>query len=581
LWYGGEVTLRRALQLGLALTTTALVASIQWSPATSQAAGSTKQAAAPAVAPRPAAAGSEPPAGEPGAATTAAEVDDGVGDGPARAVSEPPADPAERSRWLTRELEATLAAHPGLASAKVAVAVADLGSGAPLWQLRADERMSLASTTKLFTAAAALRALGAGFTWRTALYGGERPGATPSELVDDTVETLYLRGRGDPTLEYAAMQTLARDLVALGIRRISKELVLDTSYFDSAIEPPHFAEQPKEYAAFRAPVAALSMNRSSITVIISPPRDAAHSPEVRFDPPLDGIVELNVDELVPTADGQTRVRLEPVPATGKASKRSGKQRPPGPAAFKLRGQIAIGGAPLYRRIRVDDPLALVVAALRAALREQGIRAPTRVSAAEVPPTARLLVAVDSPPLGEVVRRMNKTSDNFLAEAIFKTLGAERRAAPGPGSWADGVAAMQAFLVALPPPIRIDNGSGLFDASDASAAQLVALLREAHRDFRIAPDLLASLPIGEVDGTLRSRFHGRAAAGLVRAKTGTLAKVSTLAGYVGVDAQRLLAFAVLLNELAPAQRADARLLQEDLVEVLARYTGASAPSKPLR
>ena len=138
---------------------------------------------------------------------------------------------------------------------------------------------------------------------------------------------------------------------------------------------------------------------------------------------------------------------------------------------------------------------------------------------EVPEKARLLVAFDSPTLAEVVRRMNKTSDNFVAEVVFKTLGAGQRTTPGPATWDDAAAGMRAFVASLglPSPVRVDNGSGLFDASAASASQVVALLGTALRDFHIGPEFLASLPIGGVDGTLQSRFRGRPAAGLVRGR----------------------------------------------------------------
>lgn len=547
------MTWRKALLFGLTLLPASASLSIRWSAAAPQATAAEKAEPAEAEAEAEA----EPGAGEPGEGDPKATTG-------ARPVAAAPSDPAERKRWLTRELDAVIAAHPRLINAKISAAAAEISSGATLWQHGGAERMSLASTTKLFTSVAALRALGAGYVWRTALYGSERAGAEPAELTDDTLEALYLRGRGDPTLEYPALQALARDLAALGVRRIRKELVLDATFFDRDVEPPHFAEQPKELAAFRAPVSALSLSRNAITLILTPdPKGGA--PQVRLDPPIPEYVKVNTDELVATERGRTRVRVELAPEAAKQRRKRGAT-----LELRVRGQLATGGGPVYRRLRVDDPAAFLGAALRAALAEQRIRAPDRVTVAAVPATARVLVGFDSPTLGEVVRRMNKTSDNFLAEVVFKTLGAERRAQPGPGTWADGAAALGELLASLPKPLRVDNGSGLFDASEASAAQLVALLLLAHRDFRVAPDLLASLPIGGVDGTLRSRFTGRPAEGLVRAKTGTLAKVSALAGYVGADSSRLLAFAILLNELTPAQRGEARLLQEDLVDVLARY-----------
>jgi serine-type D-Ala-D-Ala carboxypeptidase/endopeptidase (penicillin-binding protein 4) len=104
--------------------------------------------------------------------------------------------------------------------------------------------------------------------------------------------------------------------------------------------------------------------------------------------------------------------------------------------------------------------------------------------------------------------------------------------------------------------------------------MATLLAAAHADYRVGPDLLASLPIGGGDGTLARRFHGTPAKGRVRAKTGTLDKVITLAGYVAVDSKQPLAFAILLNDVPPGQRAIARAAIDDIVNILAAYLGAT-------
>jgi D-alanyl-D-alanine carboxypeptidase/D-alanyl-D-alanine-endopeptidase (penicillin-binding protein 4) len=174
--------------------------------------------------------------------------------------------------------------------------------------------------------------------------------------------------------------------------------------------------------------------------------------------------------------------------------------------------------------------------------------------------------------------MNKSSDNYFAESVLKTLGAETRATPAPASWADGIAAVQAYLakLGLPPgTYRSDNGSGLFSATDVSPKQMVTLLRGAHKDYRIGPDLLASLPVGGMDGTLARRWPTSAARGRVRAKTGTLATVTTLAGYVGVDSARPLAFAILVNDIPTGQKGPARAMADDMLDAIVAYLEAEA------
>ncbi|HWU90688.1 MAG TPA: D-alanyl-D-alanine carboxypeptidase/D-alanyl-D-alanine-endopeptidase, partial [Kofleriaceae bacterium] len=214
---------------------------------------------------------------------------------------------------------------------------------------------------------------------------------------------------------------------------------------------------------------------------------------------------------------------------------------------------------------------------RRALAEQGVQLRIRALASgTVPPTLKLLAHHDSAPLSDVLRLVNKHSDNYLAESILKTLGAETRTTPGPATWADGVAALRAQLAQLgiADGYRSENGSGLFASSEVSAKQLLVLLAAAHRDYRIGPDLVASLPVGGADGTLARRWVGKPAMGRVRAKTGTLDKVSTLAGYIGVDGGHLLAFAILVNDIPPVQRGAVRAMADEIVEAMAAYLGAT-------
>jgi D-alanyl-D-alanine carboxypeptidase/D-alanyl-D-alanine-endopeptidase (penicillin-binding protein 4) len=174
--------------------------------------------------------------------------------------------------------------------------------------------------------------------------------------------------------------------------------------------------------------------------------------------------------------------------------------------------------------------------------------------------------------------MNKASDNYFAETLLKTLGAETRATPGPAAWADGQAALQLYLarLGLPPgTYRSDNGSGLFGSTEVSANQMVTVLRSAYHDFRIGPDLMSSLPVGGVDGTLARRWRTSAARGRVRAKTGTLATVSTLCGYVAVDGARPVAFSVLVNDIPPSQKGPARALADDMPDAIVAYREAAA------
>lgn len=466
-----------------------------------------------------------------------------------------PADPRARLAWLRDRVAAAFIAEPRLAGARAAVSVIDLASGSELVARDADRAMSLASTAKLLTSAAALSILGGGFRWRTAVYGAEPDdkGAIAGEL--------YIRGRGDPMLGTAELQALAADVAARGVRSVDR-LVIDGSYFDDVVDPPHFDDQPAETAGFRAPVASLGVARSTITVVVV--AEPGGTASVALDPEPGDYVRLVNKGTTTVTRGRTRLVVDVKPR-------------PDHVEITVSGQIRWGEGSWEARKRIPDPARLAGEVFRRALIEHGVKIKARaLGRAAVPPSARLLAAHDSPPLSEVLRYMNKLSDNYLAESVLKTLGAETRTAPGPATWADGRNALHAYLASIGMPesgYRADNGSGLFDATEVSARQLTTLLRAAYSDFRVGPDLIASLPVGGIDGTLAKRWHGRPASGRVRAKTGTLDKVTTLAGYFAIDSHHPLGFAILVNDIPPGQRASARTAADDIIDALAAYLGS--------
>ncbi len=499
--------------------------------------------------------GSEAPA----AADPDGDDDDGSGGGGGGSGSGAlvaPQDPKARAAWLRDRMAAAIASRPTLARARIAFAAQDLSTGEELASREPDRGMSIASNAKLLTSVAALLGLGGGFRWRTAVFG-----ATPDDKGTVTGD-LYLRGRGDPTLSLAALRQLAADVAARGVRTVEGRLVLDTTYFDGATEPPHFDEQPRERAAFRAPVASLGVNRGAITVSVM--QEPGGGARVTLDPPTD-YVRLAKTEVTSVDRGRTRLRVD-------------QRLRAGTIELDVTGQIRIGEGAWDLRRRIDDPARYAGELFRKALAEQGVRIRSRaIVGGTVPLTLRLLAHHDSAPLADVIRLVNKHSDNYVAESVLKTLGAETKGTPGPATWADGLAAMRAQLAKLglsPGSYRSGNGSGLFGSTEVSAKQLLVLLAAAHRDYRIGPDLVASLPVGGQDGTLARRWVGRPAMGRVRAKTGTLDKVSTLAGYLAVDGGRLIAFAILVNDIPAGQKGAVRAMADEMVEALAAYLGAT-------
>jgi D-alanyl-D-alanine carboxypeptidase/D-alanyl-D-alanine-endopeptidase (penicillin-binding protein 4) len=179
-----------------------------------------------------------------------------------------------------------------------------------------------------------------------------------------------------------------------------------------------------------------------------------------------------------------------------------------------------------------------------------------------------LARVESRPLAQLIHALGKRSDNFCAEMLLKAIG--RKETSAAGTSAAGAAAIEAYLRARGahvPGTRIVNGSGLYDAERLSAFTLTRVLALAHTDPRIGPELVAALAIGGVDGTLHTRFRPEAPERNVRAKTGTLANVVALAGYL--LGPRPLAFAILVNGLKPGQTGEARARIDSALAPLAK------------
>ena len=509
-------------------------------------------------------------------------ADDGDGDdesGVDLPLPPVPADLAERERWLAAACDAAVAAAPSLAAGDVGAVVLDVATGRVLWSHDGDRALGLASVTKVITSAAALHALGPGFRWRTSVLADRFDPATGVVAGD-----LVVRGRGDPTLTMNGLRDLARQMHWRGVRRVEGTLVIDGSYFADDGPPPRFDDQPLERAGFRAPVGSSSLERNSITVIVAADRAGLGLASVRLDPPGGDYVRVVESAVVTVEDGRSRVRVDSEVKDGQLE-------------LRVSGQIHADDGVYFVRRRVDEPDRLLAAGLRAALADVGIRVRGSKLGHGPPPARATLVAErTSATLGEVVSDMNKSSDNFLAETVLKTLGAEQLASAAPpgartdpvdeppalprsATWADGQQAVARYLTdvvgLLPGSFRVENGSGLYDASEVSVHAVAKILAAAHRDLRVGPEMMASLAIGGVDGTLRKRLVAPAVRGRVRGKTGTLAAVSSLAGYAGVDTGRPLAFAVIINRLPTGQRPVARVLQ-DTIAAIAVQAAAGPP-----
>ncbi len=422
-------------------------------------------------------------------------------------------------------LRAAIEGSP-LAAARTGIFVASAETGEEVYARDADVLLNPASDVKLVTTAAALIELGPEFRFATEfLVDGPGPQAG----------VLYVRGKGDPSLVTERLWAIAGQLFHLGLRRVS-ELVLDDGYFDAERSGPGY-DQEEGDRAYLAPAGALSLNFNSVEVHVRPGAQRGARAEIALEPASDFFV---VENRITTSarSGRARVRV--------TTRLEGDRE-----RVVVEGRVPLGARTHLVRRRVDDPARYFGHTLKSLLELRGVKV-GRVRVGKVPGSARLLHVAESDPLAEIVRRLNKSSNNFTAEQILKTLGAEVKGQPGgqPGSWAGGVAVVENVLAGMGIPrgsYVMRNGSGLNDTNRFSARQLVTVLRAMWGRFPLQPEYLVSLPVAARDGTIRWRMDGTAAAGRLRAKTGTLDGVVALSGFVQDAGGKVLAFAILVND----------------------------------
>jgi D-alanyl-D-alanine carboxypeptidase/D-alanyl-D-alanine-endopeptidase (penicillin-binding protein 4) len=454
-------------------------------------------------------------------------------------------EPAVDYTELADTLGSLVGKKPG--NSVVGVSVVDVATGAEIHAAGADAQLNPASNAKIVTAAVALKILGPEFKFLTSLHG-KRDGTTIRGPI-------YIKGHADPSLSTADLWQMVREVKAMGIRRVEAGVVVDDTYFDDQNLPFAFDQQPHEDNKFRSPVGAVSLNHNALSVTIRPASQGMTRARVVLDPPGYAVL---TNDAVTVGQGAHNPKI---------SCQTFEDR----TRVRVWGQVPLGARPVTYFRRIDNPSLFTGYGLKAVLEEAGISVGGDVRVGPLPSGTPLLAEHYSPPLSSVLWEAGKISNNFVTEMVFKTIGAE--SGEGPGTWEKSIAAAAEVLDGWGIPAdsyTYRNGSGLFDANLFSARQIVTVLRAVYLDSELRPEFLAQLATGGVDGTIKERYRHPSARRRVRAKTGTLADVSALSGYV-FDGQgrRPVAFSILVNK-APGYVSAARSYQEKIVTAIAKF-----------
>lgn len=435
---------------------------------------------------------------------------------------------------------------PALRKAHVGVEVLEANSGAELLNHNADAPFNPASNTKILTTAAAMSSLGTDFRYRTVLLAksdDKTSAPKPGVLTGD----LFVQGSGDPSLTPEGLAELARALHRSGIERIDGAVRIDNQMRDVA----------QLTAQANAPIygsGALILGGDRYTVHVSP-TEAGHGAVVYVGPRLPYFV---VHNLVKTVRGKkSRIVVD-------------HEQRDDQLIVTVRGRIGEKSRPVRARKRLYDVSAWATATLQQAFTDFGITVRDGVKGGP-PPAGPLVVVAEhkSEPLSRICHVINKESNNFVADTLFKTLGGVRFGLPG--TLEKGARAVSEWLPSLgfdPARVHLENGSGLTHSNRLRPADLGQLLYKLYHSLDLGPEFLQSLSIGGIDGTIGHRFHG-ALTGLVRGKTGTLEGVSVLSGYVG-DRPGVMIFCIFVEGFRGRKLAAIRQAQGRIVEAIMRF-----------
>jgi D-alanyl-D-alanine carboxypeptidase/D-alanyl-D-alanine-endopeptidase (penicillin-binding protein 4) len=391
----------------------------------------------------------------------------------------------------------------GIPASSVAVVVQEVGSAAPELSVRAGASMNPASTMKILTTYSALELLGPAFRWKTEAF------------IDG--DTLYLRGRGDPKLTYEDFWLLLRALRSRGLKDLRGDVVLDRGYFAPA---PSERIDDETFRPYNVPPDPLLVNFKSLRFVFTPQPERG-TVRVFAEPALPGFAIENSLKLVEGACPEGRAFRDQIQAAFQS-------RPPR-ASFTGAYPLACGEKDM--NVALHAPEDYIDGMIRQLWTETGGTWSGALRDGAVPPGATLLYTHESEPLSEVVRDINKFSNNVMARQLFLTVGAELLGPPAQAANSSrAIRQWLAFKGIRAPELVLENGSGLSRVERISAGTLAAVLQAAWRS-PLMPEFMSSLPVVAADGTMKKRLHGERVAGSAHIKTGLLNDARAIAGYV--------------------------------------------------
>ena len=450
--------------------------------------------------------------------------------------------------------------QPSLDPGFFAVKIVSLDTGAVIFDHDANKFVRPASNMKLYTVAAAFDRLTPDYRFITSVYAKEK-------IEDGKVKgDLIIYGRGDPSIAarfnngdyFKGINDLADRIVAAGVKRVKGDLVGDESYFNGNPLGSGWEWEDLQWS-YGAPVSALSVNDNAIDLIVRPGERVGAPVVITSGPPASSFMMISNRAVTAARGAKSELEIH---------------RGLGANMLEISGTLAIGDNGFTGGLAMPDPALAFVAMLRDALTKRGVKIDGRLrtvnqrsggSIVTGPEMPIEIASLQSAPFSLIAAHTLKPSQNLYTELILRTLGKLTSTTPGQSNEAAGLGAVRVFLRqagVVDAEVALDDGSGLSrnDLIKADATVQLLTFMSRHKYFNQFRD---ALPIAGVDGTLRTRLRNTPAEGNVRAKTGTLSSVASLAGYVTTASGERLVFSMMLNNYP-----DASLVRRDSIDAIA-------------
>ncbi|MEG3913455.1 D-alanyl-D-alanine carboxypeptidase/D-alanyl-D-alanine-endopeptidase [Microcoleus sp. w1-18aA5] len=435
-----------------------------------------------------------------------------------------------------------IANRPEFSRSRWGILIQPLSSTTTLYSRDAQKYFIPASNAKLLTTAAALQKLGADFRIKTSVYSGENG-------------SLYVAGRGDPSIAEAQLKSLAQQLKQRGISQVN-QLIGDDSYFQGSAVNPNW-EWEDAQAGYGAPINSLIFNQNAIDLLLSP--QALGQP-------------LKVTFAEPKLANQWQVQNNSVTVAENESEFIEVGREFDRPIIRVSGQLKVGAEPESAYVAVVNPANNFLQYFQQALAAEGIPVKQALVASASSNLNQELATVESPPLAELVRETNRESNNLYAEVLLRLLGKVTDKVPVPqeDTGESGLKEVKAVLTQLgvnPNSYILADGSGLSRHNLITPEALVQTLRFM-ANSPTASIYRQSLPIAGESGTLKNRFNTTPNRVIMQAKTGTMSGVSALSGYIEVPNYEPLVFSIIVNQ-SDLSTAKMRSATDEIVLLLNR------------